>query len=261
MAAKAKDRTADSLEKALKLMRRAAKPTEPNIATGFLDLSHEESDPKGADTVAQKLMVSAALPMIYERWWRPVWSRFGHGIFGPGMRDEYETALRLLSPEPGDVVLDVACGPGNFTRRFAAAVGQAGLAIGTDVSESMLARAIAENPPRNTCFIRADALDLPFRDATIDACCCFAALNLFESPMEAIEEMHRVLKPGGKIALMTTCGSGFGPLIPIENTVGQFIGVRIFGREEIVTTLETLGFEHVSREIMGGIQIVGGRKP
>src|SRR3712207_8993187 len=59
-------------------------------------------------------------------------------------------------------------------------------------------------PPRSTLFpyttlfrsVRADASDLPFRDASFDAVCCFAALYLIEHPMRAVAEIARVLAPG-----------------------------------------------------------------
>ena len=65
-------------------------------------------------------------------------------------------------------MLDVACGTGNFTRRFARAVGDAGLAVGTDLSETMLTRAVADTDAAglagHTAYIRCDAERLPFAD-------------------------------------------------------------------------------------------------
>ena len=59
------------------------------------------------------------MPEIYERWWRPGLGRVAKGVFGPGMADEKRIARLLLGLMPGDGVLDVACGTGNFTREFA----------------------------------------------------------------------------------------------------------------------------------------------
>jgi hypothetical protein len=67
-------------------------------------------------------MLSRLLPVVYERWWRPAWSRLLRGGTAAGMGDEHRIARLLLGLRPGDGALDVACGPGNFTRDFAGVV-------------------------------------------------------------------------------------------------------------------------------------------
>ncbi len=74
------------------------------------------------------------MPRIYERYWRPALARAVKGFTGPSMDEEVRIARLLMGLGAGDTVLDIACGPGNFTRRFAAAVGPEGLAIGIDAS-------------------------------------------------------------------------------------------------------------------------------
>ena len=84
-------------------------------------------------------------------------------------------------------MLDVACGTGNFTRDFARTVGPDGLAVGIDASATMLTRAVADTDPpagwTRSRYVRGDAQELPFRDHSFDAVCCFAALHLFADPM------------------------------------------------------------------------------
>ena len=106
---------------------------------GYLDLLGDE-DPTG-HAPGQRLMVSRALPLVYERIWRPLGGRLLMGLMGPGMRGEHRIALEMLSLSAGDKVLDVACGPGNFTREFARAAGAGGLVVGLDASRTMLDRA------------------------------------------------------------------------------------------------------------------------
>ena len=116
------------------------------------------------------------------------------------MAEEVRIARLLLGLGPGDVVLDVACGPGNFSREFARAVGDDGLVVGIDASRTMLARGVDDLEARglgNLALIRGDATALPFRDASFDAVCCFAALHLFADPFAALDEMRRVLAPAG----------------------------------------------------------------
>jgi ubiquinone/menaquinone biosynthesis C-methylase UbiE len=89
------------------------------------------------------------------------------------MDDEHRIARLLLGLTPGDGVLDVACGPGNFTRDFARVVGVTGLAVGIDASPTMLARAVRDTPASeydNVAYVRADAVDLPFRARASTPC-------------------------------------------------------------------------------------------
>ena len=71
----------------------------------------------------------------------------------------------------------------------------------------MLARAVHDTPDPycNVAYIRGNAVELPFRDAAFDAVCCFAALHLFDEPFRALDHMARVLTPGGRIAIFTSC--------------------------------------------------------
>ena len=95
----------------------------------------------------QRLMASRVLPLIYERLWRPLGGRVLMGALGPGTAGERRIALEMLDVGAGDAVLDVACGPGNFTRAFAAAAGGDGVVVGLDASRTMLAQAAASERP------------------------------------------------------------------------------------------------------------------
>lgn len=214
-------------------------------------------------TSAQRLMLTHALPEIYERYWRPALGRSLKGAFGPGMAEEQRIARLLLGLTPGDGVLDVACGPGNFTRGFARTVGESGLAAGIDASRTMLARAVRDTPRtlRNVAYVRGDAADLPFRDASFDAVCCFAAMYLFADPWAALDSMARVVTPGGRIAILTSCEPRSATGRFLGHLVGERLGgVRMFDRDEIVDGLEARGFEDVRRRVTGLAQFVGARK-
>lgn len=239
-------------------MRRAARPDSPKVTHGYLDLVGSKSQLEPG--ITQRLMVTDLVPTVYERWWRPVLGRIAKGPLGLSMQAEYRTAENLLALEPGDTVLDVACGPGNFTRRFSKIVGGSGLAIGSDLSESMLTRATKEETPDNTAYIRASGTELPFREGTIDAVCCFAALHMFDDPMRGLDQMHRVLRKGGRIAILTSCRSSLPIFYPTERLFSALSGMRVFGREEIVTALEALGFKRVSRKTSGAVQLLSGVK-
>jgi ubiquinone/menaquinone biosynthesis C-methylase UbiE len=208
-------------------------------------------------------MLSGAVPRIYERWWRPALGRMFKGVLGPGMADEHRIARLLLSLSPGDGVLDVACGTGNFCRGFARTVGPTGLVVGIDVSETMLTRA-AEDTRRaglaNTAYVRGDAQELPSLDKSFDAICCFAAFHLFEDPMRALDRMTEVLTPGGRIAIFTTARHRTTPVRTAESLLAVRSGARLFEERELVDELEERGFEDVRQRIAGVTQFIGARR-
>jgi len=253
----------DAVDRARELLRseaaeRAGDPAA--TAAGYLDLLAGELDSTGA---FQDLMTTRLVPAIYERYWRPALARMVKGITGPGMAEEIRIARLLLGLGPGDLVLDVACGPGNFSREFAPAVGDDGLVVGVDASQTMLARGVDDLRAAglgNLALIRADAAELPFRDGVFDGVCCFAALHLFADPLAALDQMRRTLAPGGRIALMTSVRRQLS-VPPLKPLLQRASGVRIFEPEEIVSALADRGFENVRQRLAGMVQFVGGRLP
>jgi SAM-dependent methyltransferase len=233
----------------------------PVAPGGWLDLTGNAPPPSTGR--AQDLMLSRALPVVYERAWRPAWGRVLLGLTGGGMADERRIARLLLGILPGDTVLDLACGPGNFTRDFARAAGSDGLVIGLDASPTMLDRAVRDTPGHDgdVAYVRGDAGRLPFRDCTLDAACCFAALHLFPDPGAALDELTRVLAPGGRIAILTSCRFRSAPLRTAESIAGRLSGIRLFEPDEITGALETRGFSDVKQRIAGVAQYVGARRP
>jgi SAM-dependent methyltransferase len=111
--------------------------------------------------------------------------------------------LDLVALEPGERVLDVACGTGLISFPMAAAVGARGRVVGTDLSGEMVdtaRRFAAERGVANTRFERADAEALPFADASFDAAVCGLGLMYVPDPVKALGEMRRTLRPGGRAA-------------------------------------------------------------
>jgi ubiquinone/menaquinone biosynthesis C-methylase UbiE len=251
-------RLAAGLERATGLLDPARRPASAEVVDGYLDLLGDTA--RGGGRPAQRLMLTRALPVVYERWWRPAWGRVLMGPLGPGMAGERRIAKELLELGPGDSVLDIASGPGNFVRDFARAVGSGGLVVGLDASPTMLARAVDDTRAApNVAYVRGDAVRLPFRDGAFDAVCCFAALHLFDEPLAALDAMARVLAPGGRLAILTSARAPLTPA-PVGALVGAATGLRVFGRREITDALEARGFEDVRRRVSGLAQFVGARR-
>ena len=225
---------------------------------GYLNLLDRAPKSTGP---TQDLMVTRLMPAIYERYWRPALGRLFKGVTGPGMAEEIRIARLLLGLSEKDFVLDVACGPGNFSREFARAVGPEGLVVGVDASPTMLERGgeeLRRADPGNLLLVRADSTDLPFADQSFDGSCCFAALHLFGDPFAALGEMRRVLRPGGRIALMTSIRREL-TVKPLKPVLERASGMRIFESDEIVAALEALGFVEIHQRVAGMVQFIGGR--
>ena len=228
---------------------------------GYLDLLSGGDEPASTGP-NQDLILSGVVPAVYERWWRPALGRVFKGAFGPGMADEHRIARLLLSLCPGDGVLDVACGIGNFSRDFGRSVGSEGLVVGIDVSPTMLERAVRDTSQAGldqVAFIRGDAQNLPFRDHAFDAVCCFAALHLFADPESALDRMTAVLTPGGRIALFTTAGYRSAAARLAEPAFARRSGARVFEREELADALRQRGFVEIRQRVGGITQFIGGR--
>jgi demethylmenaquinone methyltransferase/2-methoxy-6-polyprenyl-1,4-benzoquinol methylase len=104
------------------------------------------------------------------------------------------TAVRALALPPSARVLDLACGTGDLCRTLSAA-GHA--PVGADFSTGMLRCAHTAAP-----LVRADAMHLPFADATFDGLTCGFALRNFVAVAPVLAECGRVLRPGGRVALL-----------------------------------------------------------
>jgi SAM-dependent methyltransferase len=105
--------------------------------------------------------------------------------------------------QPGERVLDVACGTGVVARQAAQYVGPTGKVIGLDLHADMLAvaRSLPEVPGVSIEWQVGSALALPFSDETFDAVLCQQGLQFFSDRPAALREMHRVLLPGGRVVL------------------------------------------------------------
>jgi ubiquinone/menaquinone biosynthesis C-methylase UbiE len=103
----------------------------------------------------------------------------------------------LLHPSPGRQLLDVGCGNGDDVRALAARVAPAGRVIGIDHSRTMIHKAREAGVPPGAEFHLADAHELPFADASVDAARVERTLQHVADPVRVLAEMVRVVRPGG----------------------------------------------------------------
>jgi ubiquinone/menaquinone biosynthesis C-methylase UbiE len=114
-----------------------------------------------------------------------------------------ERALDALVVVRGARVLDVACGTGVFARLSAHVVGPSGLVIGIDPSAIAIATARRIDLTSTVDWQQWDDGGLPFADGTFDVVACQHALHRFTDPVLILEEMRRVLAPGGRMGVTT----------------------------------------------------------
>lgn len=116
-----------------------------------------------------------------------------------------ERAADRAELRPGDAALDLCCGTGDLTLALRERVGPNGRAVGADFSERMLELADEKATERNVAdvtFEWADALELPYSDASFDAVTVgFGVRNLADLDA-GFREMTRVLKPGGRCVVL-----------------------------------------------------------
>jgi SAM-dependent methyltransferase len=129
---------------------------------------------------------AGSIPKLYETHLVPL-------IFEPYAAD---LANRLRSRSLSRV-LEIAAGTGVVTRALAAALPDTVAIVATDLNQAMLDQAAAVGTKRAVEWRQADAMQLPFPDATFDAVVCQFGVMFFPDKAKAFAEARRVLKPGG----------------------------------------------------------------
>ncbi|OBA86723.1 SAM-dependent methyltransferase [Mycobacteriaceae bacterium 1482268.1] len=237
-----------ALSRAMDLL--ADPPTDPDVEKGYLDLltglpDTDVAPPKNTGVI-QAAWASGLGSLLYDN----------AQALARKVVSAWQLPIEWLNIPAGGAALDVGCGPGNVTASLAHAAGPDGLALGVDISEPMLARAVGAEAAPNVGFLRADAQQLPFRDQTFDAVISLAVLQLIPNPTTTLAEIVRVLKPGGRAAIMVpTAGRGGELLRRLPNG-----GAHFFSEDELGDAFEELGFVSVRTKTLGNIQWVRGKK-
>lgn len=145
-------------------------------------------------------------PKLHRRVQRYGWDKAVNDYdryFVPLLKHCSERAIGMLDLKPGERVIDVATGTGVGAFMAAERIGPSGELVATDISEKMVDAVRAEAQRRgvsNMRYERMDAEEQDFPDGSFDAVMCVLGLMYPADPQKAIEEMHRVLRPGGRAA-------------------------------------------------------------
>ncbi|XP_044432425.1 uncharacterized methyltransferase At2g41040, chloroplastic [Triticum aestivum] len=238
----------------------------------FLDLTvtsgmKEYSELKPART---ELFRSPLVSFLYERGWRQNFNRSGF----PGRDEEFQMAQDYFQSVAGGILIDVSCGSGLFSRKFASS-GAYSSVIALDFSENMLRQCYdyikQEETPMNTnlALVRADISRLPFPSSSIDAIHAGAAIHCWPSPSNAIAEISRVLKPGGVFVattfLSTPTNSGLfsiDALKPLRQIVGPVnSSYNFFTEGELEDLCRSCGLVNYSSKVQRSFIMFSGQKP
>ncbi|HJT95854.1 MAG TPA: methyltransferase domain-containing protein [Mycobacterium sp.] len=225
-------------------------PANPDVGKGYLDLlgriAADDLPPKN-NGVIQAVWASPLGSMFYDN----------AQSLARRVMTAWQQPTEWLNIPSGGVALDVGSGPGNVTASLGRAAGPDGLALGVDISEPMLARAVRAEAGPNVGFLRADAQRLPLRTETVDAVTSIAMLQLIPDPAAALAEMVRVLRPGGRMAVMVpTAGRAGGLIRLLPNT-----GAHFFTDDELADIFEDHGLVGIRTKSFGTIQWVRGKRP
>ncbi len=169
-----------------------------------------------------------------------------------------EHLVQAANPQPGNRVLDLACGTGIVARKVAGRLGTNGRVTGLDLNPHMLAvaRAAAEREGRAIEWQEGKAEQLPFPDDEFDLVLCQFGLMFFTDRSAGLREVHRVLRDGGRLLLDVWQGLDRHPFYQtlhsvIEKRVGLSALKDIFAlgnAEEVRALLAAAGFEEVEIE-------------
>lgn len=184
-------------------------------------------------------------------------------------------ALDLIDVVEGDLVVDLACGTGDFCELVE---NRGATVVGVDFALQMLKQGRARGLEFSS--VQGDGEWLPFRTASVDVVTCGFALRNFVSLKGVLAEVARILKPSGRVALIDVDRPAFGPIRAAHSLyfdrVVPFVGGLVSDRkayaylpqstaylpppEELKEMLSGVGFLEVAREslFLGAAQILTG---
>jgi len=199
---------------------------------------------------------------LYDRWSK----KYDEGKRESQLRDREMLALPLLgalkaAPVPEPFILDFATGTGRLSSALMSQVEFKGRVIAVDISQGMLEQAsekLAQYRERID-FLRLLSFPLPFPDHSFDAVCCLEVLELLPDANAALQEMTRVLRPGG--ILLTSRGteeSGRKAKVKSKSEFGLLLTKNDFTNFQIAPWWKL--FDRVVAMKNGSSNPVGARK-
>ena len=118
--------------------------------------------------------------------------------------NKLEQMVGRLNVNPGSILLDVGTGTGVFLPFLLSKIGKSGRLVALDFAEKMLRKARAKGFGGNIDYLQANVENIPLPDETFDIITCYSSFPHFQDKPEALREMKRVLKSGGRLLVCHT---------------------------------------------------------
>ena len=186
----------------------------------------------------QKIQTTTSPSEIYEQYMVPA-------IFAGWS----ETLLELVAPQPGERVLDLACGTGVVARMAAPMVQPGGQVSGLDFNGAQIATARTMDPSID--WREGDAGALSFADQEFDLVVCQQGFQFFPDRAGAAREVYRVLKPGGRVAIAVWSSMEKNPgYLALAHALGRTMGSSAAGLLDDLFALADAG--EISRSFADG---------
>ncbi|MCC5907660.1 MAG: class I SAM-dependent methyltransferase [Balneolaceae bacterium] len=171
------------------------------------------------------------------------------------LKPAQDKLLEMAALKPGEKVLETSCGTGLITIRAAKQIQPDGQLIATDISDKMVE--ISEELAKqyqlsNITLKRMDAENLDLEDDQFDAAICGLGLMYFPNPVQGLKEMYRVLKPGGRAAVVIwgeRKNCGWADIFSIvDKRVASEVCPMFFQQgtgDTLESSMKTSGFEQI----------------
>jgi len=166
--------------------------------------------------------------------------------------DVTDRIVEALGAHAGGRVLDLACGPGLMTRVLGR---QASRVVGVDVTRETLYKAragCAADALSNAHFVRAIAERVPLASASFDAGVVRLALHHFERPVGVLSEVRRILRPGGRLAVLDILTDPDPATARLHNSIERLRDpshTSFYAPDALVADLAAAGFRVADPEL------------
>lgn len=169
-----------------------------------------------------------------------------------------------LKNAESNVIADIGCGTLSFTASAYAKEAQKEFYF-CDLSHEMLRigkKRLQVNSKVNTryTFVRADALEMPFKSNVLQTVFCFGILHLFSQPEKLVIELNRMIKPGGKLFLTSLCTNRKWSSIYLNFLFKKGHVAKPMSSHEIQDYLKSNGFNIESLNVVGGMTYIEASK-
>jgi ubiquinone/menaquinone biosynthesis C-methylase UbiE len=201
-------------------------------------------------TFTQQVLDTPFTAWVYDRFRETITRAFN----SPDFAVEVAEAQRALQVQSGNVLLDLACGQGNFTVEWAKRAGSDGLVIGLDYSLAMLARAVYHVNRwglDNVLLIHGDAHALPFADGVLHKVNCSGGFHQFPNLPQALREIARVSAPGAILATSTFAEGTDDPRADFKRWLKRTFDLHFVPLAPLEEQLAALGYADYTWSLPG----------